>query len=289
MSLMPVVLIIISCFTHAGWNLLARQRRDEVVFFRRMLLCVVPLALVVIGVGLSLPHSFPARTWFYVVPSGLIGGAYTYFLARAYSSSDFTVVYPLTRALPVILVAGVDVLRGRQPSGIGWLAMVLVVVGCVLAPQKSYRGFDLGRYHLQEVLWILLTAGGVVGFTVLDKLAAEVVRQGPGSAAIYCGLWHIGCCIAYLGLHGPLGGVGTGRAGWGMPALAAVMGLFTYTLVLWAFQLAPRTSYLLAFRQFSIVVGVAASLVLHREGALRVRVPATAAIVTGLVLVALYG
>ncbi len=74
-----------------------------------------------------------------------------------------------------------------------------------------------------------------------------------------------------------------------MPALAAVMGLFTYTLVLWAFQLAPQTSYLLAFRQFSIVVGVAASLVLHREGALRVRVPATAAIVTGLVLVALYG
>lgn len=289
MSLMPVVLILVSCFTHAGWNLLARHRRDEVIFFRRMLLCVVPLALMLIAIGMALPHSFPARTWLLVVPSGLIGGAYTYFLARAYGSSDFTVVYPLTRALPVLLVAGVDVLRGRQPSAVGWAAMLLVVVGCMLAPQTSYRGFDLRRYHWREVLWILLTAGGVVGFTVLDKLAAEIVRQGPGSAAIYCGLWHIGCCVAYLGLHGPLGGVGTGRAGWVMPALAALLGLFTYTLVLWAFQLGTHTSYLLAFRQFSIVVGVGASLILHREGALHVRIPATAAIVAGLVLVALYG
>jgi uncharacterized membrane protein len=254
-----------------------------------MLLCVVPLAAVLIGAGLALPHSFPARTWLYVVPSGLIGGAYTYFLARAYSSSDFSVVYPLTRALPVLLVAGVDVLRGHRPSSLGWLAMLLVVAGCLLAPQTSYRGFDLRRYHWREVLWILLTAGGVAGFTVLDKLAAEIVRRGPGSAAVYCGLWHIGCCMAYLALHGPLGGVGRGQAGWAMPAVAALMGLFTYTLVLWAFQLAPQASYLLAFRQFSIVAGVAASIALHREGALGVRVPATAAIVAGLVLLALRG
>lgn len=289
MSLMPVMLILISCFTHAGWNLLARHRRDEVVFLRRMLMCTVPMALVLIAAGLVLPHSFPARAWLYVVPSGLIGGAYTYFLARAYSSADFTVVYPLTRALPVLLVAVVDVVRGRQPSAVGWLAMLLVVAGCVMAPQTSYRGFDLRRYHWREVLWILLTVAGVAGFTVLDKMAAEIVRQGPGSAAVYCGLWHVGCCVAYLGLHGPLGGTGSGRAGWAMPAVAALMGLFTYTLVLWAFQLAAQTSYLLAFRQFSIVVGVAASISLHREAGLQVRVPATAAIVGGLVLLVLFG
>ncbi len=144
-----------------------------------------------------------------MVPSGLIGGAYTYFLARAYSSSDFTVVYPLTRALPVILVAGVDVLRGRQPSAIGWAGHGAGGGRLLPGPAEVLPRLRPAALPLAEVLWMLLTAGGVVGFTVLDKMAAEVVRQGPGSAAIYCGLWHIGCCIAYLGLHGPLGGVGT--------------------------------------------------------------------------------
>jgi len=289
MALLPILLILVSCFTHAAWNLMARHRRDEVVFLRRMLLCIAPLAVGLIGIGFALPHSFPPRTWLFVVPSGLIGGGYSYFLARAYNSADFTVVYPLTRALPVLLVAGADVLRGRQPSAVGWAAMLLVVVGCVLAPQTSYRGFDVRRYHLRELLWILLTAGGVVGFTVLDKMAAEIVRQGPGSAAIYCGVWHITCCAAYLGLHGRLGGIDSGRAGWAMPALAAVLGLFTYTLVLWAFQLAAHASYLLAFRQFSIAIGVGISFVLHREAGLHVRLPATVAIVAGLALLAFYG
>lgn len=290
MSLMPVMLILMSCFAHAGWNLLARQRRDEVTFLRRMLICVVPLALVLIGFGLWLPHSFPPRIWLYVVPSGLIGGAYIYFLALAYGRSDFTIVYPVTRALPVLMVAGVDVLRGRAPSAIGWGAMLLVMAGCMLAPQSSYRGFELKRYHVREIGWIVLTAGAIVAFTVLDKLAQEIVRQGPGSAAVYCGLWYISGCVAYLALNRPFGPApAPARAGWRMPAVAAVLGLCSYTLVLWAFQLSPHVSYLMAFRQFSIVVGVAASISLHREGALRVRVPATAAIVGGLVLLVLFG
>ena len=74
-----------------------------------------------------------------------------------------------------------------------------------------------------------------------------------------------------------------------MPRVAAVLGLFACELVLWAFQLAAHTSYLLAFRQFSIVVGVSFAFVLHKDAGLRVRLPATAAIVAGLALLAFYG
>ncbi|MFW6189441.1 MAG: hypothetical protein ACOC7T_03325 [Planctomycetota bacterium] len=291
MPLFPIVLIIISCFTHAGWNLLARHRRDEVRFIRRMLLLIVPLTAVPIAAGLMLPHSFPPRIWAYLVPSGLICGAYFFFLARAYGSSDFTIVYPVARALPVLMVAGVDVLRGRYPTGAGWVGMLVVVAGCVVAPQESLREFDLRRYHLREVGWILLTAATIVGFTMFDKLAQEMVQRGPGSALLYCGVWHNFACAGYLFLHAvvPAGSGGEADSGWGMPAAAAVLGLISYTLVLWAYQLTSRTGYLLAFRQFSIAVGVAASFILHREAGARVRLPATAAIVAGLVVLAVWG
>ncbi len=291
MSLLPAALIIVSCFAHAGWNLLARHRRREKAFFRRMLLATTPVALCLIAAALAVPHSFPLRAWLCVVPSGIICGLYFRFLALAYGSSDFTIVYPTARALPVLMVAGIDVLRGRYPTGFGWLGMVLVAFGCVLAPQESLRRFDLRRYHLREVMWILLTAATIVGFTMLDKLAQEVVRRGPGSAALYCGIWHLCACATYVALEWAFDRPrppGT-AVGWRLPALGAVLGLTGYTLVLWAYQLSPHTGYLLAFRQFSIVLGVAAAFAIHREPGAAVRLPATGAIVAGLVLLALLG
>jgi drug/metabolite transporter (DMT)-like permease len=256
-----------------------------------MLLLTVPGALALIGAGLLLPHSFPARAWLCVVPSGIICGLYFRFLALAYGSSDFTVVYPVARALPVLMVAGIDVARGHYPTATGWLAMVMVVAGCALAPQRSYRDLDLRHYTGRAILWMLLTAATIAGFSMLDKLAAETVRRGPGSAAIYCGLWHVCACATYLLLGAVFGRGGrTPQAvGWAMPAAAALLGLASYTLVLWAYQLSPHTGYLLALRQFSIVIGVLAAFRLYREEGLAVRLPATAAIVAGLVIVVLRG
>ncbi len=291
MTVFPAVLILLSCFTHAGWNLLARHRRDEVTFFRRMLLLIVPMAGVVVGAGLALPHSFPPVAWACVVISGAICGSYFWFLALAYRSSDFTIVYPVARALPVLIVAAIDVLRGRYPSAVGWLAMIIVTAGCVLAPQQSLRKFDLKRYHLRELVWILLTAATIAGFTMLDKVAQEAMLQGPGSALLYCGVWHVFAALTYLALHrgfadpAPQGA----KVGWWMPLAAGILGLASYTLVLWAFQMATQTGYLLAFRQFSIVIGVVAAFIIHRERGAWVRLPATAAIVGALALLILHG
>jgi len=71
-------------------------------------------------------------------------------------------------------------------------------------------------------------------------------------------------------------------------AVGAVLGLFAYTLVLRAFQLAAHAGYLMAFRQFSIAVGVVAAI-MHTEAGTHVRLPATAAIVGGLVVLILWG
>jgi uncharacterized membrane protein len=291
MRTLPIVLILVSCFAHASWNLLARHRGDELRFFGRMLLMTVPLAAPVVGLGLLLPHAVPARVLLYVVPSGIVSGLYFRFLALAYGSSDFTVVYPVARALPVLVVAAVDVLRGRPPTAAGLAGMLLVVAGCVLAPQTSYRNLRLAHYRTKSLAWIVLTAATIVAFTVLDKLAAEIVGPGAGSAAIYCALYMASACATYAACQALFdrGRPATGEVGWRMPAAGAALTYTSYTLVLWAFQLAPQASYLLAFRQFSLVLGVAAAFAIHREEGLAVRLPATGAIVAGLVMLTVWG
>ena len=67
------------------------------------------------------------------------------------------------------------------------------------------------------------------------------------------------------------------------------MNFGSYWLVLWAYQLEPRASYIVAFRQFSIVVGVAVAFGLFRERGLTVRVTASVLIIAGLIVIGMFG
>jgi len=78
-------------------------------------------------------------------------------------------------------------------------------------------------------------------------------------------------------------------AGWRVAAAGAVLDALSYWLILWAFQLALRASYVIAFRQASIIVGVAAAFLVFREGGRLPRGAAAVLITAGLVVIALWG
>lgn len=276
---------------HAGWNLLARQRRSEMAFFIRMLMMIMVAGFLPVVVSEAMTRSLPTKAWFCLAGSGLCGGVYLYSLALAYRSSDFTIVYPVARALPVLLVGFTDVLRGRFLTLPGWIGLGLVTSGCFLTPLHSFREFDVRRYCHHSILWMLLAAVGTVGYSLLDKIASEVVLEGPATAARYCYVFFFFAGVVLQGLQWI---TNTSRQensslGWKGPVIGAVCFFGAYWLVLWAYQLARHASYIVAFRQFSIVIGVVAALVIYKEHRALVRFVGTALITTGLILVSLLG
>lgn len=305
MDRLPVLLILASCFTHASWNLIARRSRQEVEFFRRMLILFVPASALVLVVSGVVGVDFPPEAFLYAMGAGLFCGLYFFFLGMSYQVSDFTVVYPVARALPVLLIAVLDnVLLARRPSALGWLGMVIVTVGCIFAPQKSLKEFSHRHYTSKTFLFIFLTAAATVGFTMLDKRAAEIIRNSIASAnadpPAYAGLGPALAQTAVFHMFAAAVYVTTAAfflpapdrertPGWLNPFWTVLLGFLTYTMVLWAFQMEETTAYLVAFRQFSIVVGVVAAFAIYKEKGLAVRLPASLAIVAGLVLVALSG
>ena len=60
-------------------------------------------------------------------------------------------------------------------------------------------------------------------------------------------------------------------------------------MILWAYQLAERASYVVAFWQFSIVLGVVAGFVIHKERGMLVRTIAVVMITAGLATIGLWG
>lgn len=291
MSPFAVTLVLASTFMHAGWNLLARRGKSETVFFGRMLLLVAVAGLIPASASEMLSRSLTPTAWRCVVLSGLCCAVYYFGLARAYASADFTVVYPVARAIPVVLVALGDVLRSRAPAPLGWAGIALVAGGCLLVPLHSFHDFAPRRYLQRAGAWIALTAVGTVGYTLLDKLAAETVQQGPATAARYGYAFFLVSFVGYRLLvrlfkrPGPP----TRSIGWSVPALGAVFNFGAYWLVLWAYQSAGRASYVVAFRQFSIVIGVVLAFAIYKERGRAVRLTGTFLILAGLILIGVWG
>ena len=291
MNTFAIALVVASSFFHAGWNLLARFQRAEHTFLLRMQWLAATTALPAAAVAMLAGSGLPGKVWLCMLGTGVAFGFYILSLARAYGSGEFTVVYPITRGFPIILVGLGDVARGRLPTGWGWLGMALVVVACSLVPLHSLRRVSLRHYLNRNMLWIILTAFCVVAYTLIDKIAAESVRRGPGSAMIYnFGIFAVGVLVlsANLKIFGrPAEDAKT--VGWWRPALAGLLTVTSYFLVLWAYQLTERAGYILAFRQVSIIIGVVVALGWLKERGTVHRLIASGLMIAGLILIATLG
>ena len=291
MNPLVILLVLCSSLMHASWNLLARRKGSETVFFYRMVTVVVIAGLIPAITSELIAHSIPLNAWFCVIGAGSFCGFYFFCLAQSYESSDFTIVYPIARSLPVLLVGIGDILLGRSISSVGWLGMSLVVSGCFLVPLRSIREFQLHRYFNEANLWMLFTALGTVGYTLLDKTAAEIVVQGPATAARYGYFFFLFAYIIFsLCLRIAKKSMLTVKPiGWRLPALGGLLNFSAYWLILWAYQLVQQASYVLAFRQTSIVIGVIVAFLIYKEEGRIPRVIGTLVLTTGLIIISLWG
>lgn len=288
MAIFSVVLVFTSAIIHASWNLVVRSRGANGMLLR------VPLLIAILGLPLVVwtewvGEPFSLFVWAMLILTSVFQSFYYMGLLRGYEHGDFTMVYPIVRALPVLFIALFDALRGNQPAPLAWLGMVLVSLGCLVIPHTSFRNLQLAVYRNRTMLWVLLAAVGTVGYSVVDKLAAEEMAPGASMAARY---YIYESAITFLMLGGTLRllGLPTGleqlRTDWRWSAVAAI-GVFTsYWLILWAYQINAQASYIVAMRQFSIVIGAVAGSLLFREPARHLRITAAAMITLGVILIA---
>jgi drug/metabolite transporter (DMT)-like permease len=276
---------------HASWNLLARFEHSERDFYLKMLLVIIVLGFIPALVSEYLTHSMTTVAWFCVVGSGICAGIYLYFLARAYESSDFSIVYPVARALPVVFVAFGDVLRGRYLTTAGWVGVFLVAAGVIFVPLQSFRSISWKSYLNWTSLWMFLAAMGTVGYTMLDKTAAETVQQSPATAARYGYFYFAVSIVPYLLLLKIYKGKEEilEPTSWKLAAPAAILSFAAYWLILYAYQLVPYAGYIVAFRQISIIIGAALAFVIFKERGVGVRLTGAFLIAVGLILIAGWG
>lgn len=278
MTLTAIILLLISAFTHAGWNLLGKREYPATTFFLVAnivgCLCFTPV-LILYAHTLAL---VPIRVWMFITLTGLCQAIYYTALAGAYRTGDLSVAYPLARSSPVIVVMIVTLVlgRGNQVSTQCVLGIVLVVGGCFLLPMRRFTDFRLSNYLNVSCLSALVAAFGTSGYSIIDDEALRHLRQTPGMPAnvsivtlIYVFFEALSSSL-WLFLFILLSGqerislriiLRTRMRTAGLTGLGIYL---TYTLVLISMAFVSNVSYVVAFRQLSVLLGaVLGVFVLH--------------------------
>ena len=305
MSIQVILLILLSVSMHATWNFLSKKSTSSAAFFCissfTAALCwswVIPLcgapAAAVSGKGLALwGTSLFFETLYFI---GLF---------NAYAKTDMSLAYPVARALPVLLVALVSALifKGTPPNTWGVAGLIIVCSGCILMPLKKFSDFSWKNYCNRAMWFIVLAAIGTTGYTINDSELVKICADAPGYDKMKAA--YLLSFVINLGLGMSMGvqvifrkeerenfkHLTASFKQFIYPAMAGILSSLAYALILLAMTMVPQSklSFLQAFRQMSLPIGLMLGIFILKEPPHRPKLAGVALIVSGLVLIALFG
>ena len=298
MTTIAAVLLIISAFTHAGWNFISKKEYPTQAFYLVAntigVICVLP----VLFYYASFIHFVPTSVWIIVVMSGFFLAAYMGALAGAYRAGDISIAYPLTRSLPVILVFLLTFIldTGQPPEGWFFVGIILVASGCIILPLKAFGDFHFSNYNNLCCMLAVLAAVGVTGYTVADDMALRYLRELPGKPmspvegtllylvleGISCSVWQ--CLFVILSRRERQIISKILKSHKSTAALTGIGIYFTYGIVLVSMNYVSNVSYVAVFRQLSIPLGAIFGMAYLKEPRHLPKIVGIAAIFFGLIL-----
>ncbi|MGF1815298.1 multidrug transporter [Vibrio splendidus] len=278
MEVSAIVIVIISALLHAGWNVLGKsnQGSGSSFFLASGLAAAAILTPYLIwyvhSVGLS---NISLPFWQLLFLSGICQIIYLIGLGIAYKQADIGVIYPMARALPVLMVGLGTVLIGYELSTNQWIGFTLITLGCLFVPLKQFSELRLKAYLNLSVLWALIAAIGTTGYSIIDKEALLLLEplSTPSITNKHTAIFYLG--IQFWAIVIPLSVwllVSNQKIefynAWLLrkrATLAGIMMASTYGLVLFAMTMTENVSLVVALRQVSIIFGVVMGIYFLKE------------------------
>lgn len=311
MPTLAIALVLVAAVLHAGWNVLLKTSNDALGTAVRLQAFGTAI-LLPLGIWAWLANGMPpvpAEAIWLAVGSGLLEAVYFVCLASAYRRGDLSLVYPLARgSAPLLAVlVGIFLLGERLvPLALAGVGSLLLGILLVSRPWRALRA--AGAEHRGAIGFALATGASIAAYSAVDRVGVRLTEP-----------WLYGSILAVVATTtlaitvvvgrrvgvlapapapppGPLlpDGIGDGRsrrapAGLLRDAVAGVLSLGAYLLVLFAYAIAPLAA-VAPLRESGIVLAAAWGAVRLGEAAGRrettTRIAAAGLVVVGAVLLA---
>lgn len=299
MPTLAIALVLIAAVLHAGWNVLLKTSGDTLWTAVRLqaIGTVVLVPIAVIAWFASARPAVPVAAIGLALVSAVLEAIYFVCLSAAYRRGALSLVYPLARGSAPLLAVVIGIgLLGERLSELALLGVGCLLVG-ILAVARPWRAFRAaGREHRGAIGFALATGASIAAYSAVDRLGVRETEPWLYGAmlAVFATLLLAGWVVVgrRVGFLAPAPAVDpsatrSARAGLARDAVAGVLSLTAYLLVLVAYSIAPLAA-VAPLRESGIVLAAAwgafrlGEAAGGREGALRIG--AAALVVIGAVL-----
>ncbi|MBN9538213.1 MAG: EamA family transporter [Reyranella sp.] len=264
MSPIDVAAALLSALLHAGWNAAVKANRQP---------AQAMMAQMVLGALLVLPllawTGLPATgAWPWIALSALLNLVTVSALLRAYELGGFGIVYPVVRALAVLMVVPLAALVTGHLVGAGAFSGIAII-----ALSLGLLAWDASRGHgvaLGALGWAALAGLGTAGYILCD---AQGVRAS-GSPLAYGFVASIANALVMCFRQRRAGPVWQQLKGqWLYATPVAIASMVSYLLILWVWNHAPIAPAA-ALRDTSAVFAILIAVLWLREPFTRLRIAA---------------
>jgi drug/metabolite transporter (DMT)-like permease len=292
-----IALVLVAAIAHASWNLFGKQAAETGAAFFVWLLAAcagtIYLPVVIVATLVTRPH-LTGLNWLFLAGTGLLHSGYFLFLQLGYRIGDLSLAYPIGRGTGALLaaMAGI-VLLGERPALLGYAGIFAIVAGVVAiglperaAPQPVRALAPAGRSTAAAAIGFALVTGLFIGcYTLWDKYAVSTLHTGPVLQG-YAGFPVMTAVFTPFVLRDRARLMKVWHAFRPQVLGAAVLSPLAYMLVLVALSF-TAVSAIAPAREVSVLFGVLLGGRLLGEGSLARRLAAAAAIVAGIIAIAL--
>lgn len=285
MTAFALALILAAAFVHASWNYFLKRSGGGTVFvwlFATLsALIYAPLAAFVIW------WQQPEFGWVHfglMLASAALHTAYYLLLDRGYRSGDLSVVYPLARGTgPLITILCAVLLLQERPTAVAVAGALLIGGGAIALTGDPRKLRQSGNLH--AVGFALLTGCMIASYTLVDKIAVAAWLIPPLVQDWAANLGRV-LLMTPLALRASGDIRPTWRRSRKEIIAVALLCPLSYILVLTAMVFTP-VSYVAPAREVSILVAALMGTQLLAEGDVTRRLAAAAAMVAGIICLAL--
>ena len=274
------LLVIFSAFCHALWNFAARKAAGNLmaIWLGLWIGCAVilPGAIgVIIHSGIRATAELPGISC--IIATGLIHSVYFRLLAAAYEEGEISLVYPIARGSGIALTAILaGLLLKEQLTLLGAIGIGLVCMGIISLGRDAHQRAD----DKKAIRLALCIGASIVAYSIVDKIGVGYIHP-----LVY--IWSMfliaGITLTpFLVRRYRVRFAKEARQNIGYALIIGVGSVGTYLLILFAFT-KGAVSYIVAVREFAIVLGVLAGVIFLKERLTMAKALAICIIVIGVI------
>jgi uncharacterized membrane protein len=286
---LAILLVLLSAAMHAFRNFFNKKALDKQAFVWWYevfgLIFFTPLFLFTLLHAGTNTHISIA----FIFLSGFVHFIYWYFLSKALEKGDLSLIYPIMRSSPALVLIFSITILGENVSALGVTGILLVAIGVYTINMESLVLSELLRPFRamtrdRAIQFAFLTLFSVACYTLVDKIAVSQMHP-----VIFAYIYPWISLSLFSGYLFKAKSKDILKKEWalrkGSILVCGVLSIFGYFLILVAFTM-ERMSYVAGLRQLSIVFAVLLGGHLLKEKNKKIRIASSIVIFLGAYLIA---